>query len=394
MSDGDNVQWLTNDFARSPRWFGSNYRGDFDFTFDMSPSLADVNPTALKYFYDQAAGDSNKTFFVAAGGQGLNYPSATPDIEGFMDATVPAMQAVDQNIISVLDDAGFNLSKLQQMVGRPEIMGMMLKAGPAYAGHNGTIYWHEGKPIVSVKYTLWDGFDTPDEIVSSLNALPRNPLNNQDSYTIVNVHPWSTSTSGGGQGDPMSNVKHIVDQLSNGVEVVTLEELMIHLRNNHGTLVSNPVGQNIVLNGDFEVPAPGNASRPAEWFYAAAAGATQLVSGADSDGDGTKAAAINQSNAVPKNESGCAGIRERTQRRRDLFLEIGKHLPPDLYYELGQNQDVLDPEEAFAERPEASEHLTIADAETAPRLRGQMVARQATALQMTSSRTLARRRMA
>ena len=61
-----------------------------------------------------------------------------------------AMQAVDQNIISVLDDAGFNSSKLKQMVDRPEVMGMMLKTGTAYAGHNGTIYWHDGKPIVSV----------------------------------------------------------------------------------------------------------------------------------------------------------------------------------------------------------------------------------------------------
>ncbi len=38
-------------------------------------------------------------------------------------------------------------------------------SGEAFrAGHNGTIYWHEGKPIVSVKYTLWDGFHTPHEI--------------------------------------------------------------------------------------------------------------------------------------------------------------------------------------------------------------------------------------
>lgn len=297
MSDGDNVQWLTNGFARSSRWFGSEHRGDFDFTFDMSPSLADVNPTALKYFYDLAASDAHKTFFVTAGGQGLNYPSATPDIDGFMDATVDSMQAVDQNIISVLDDAGFDLAKLQQMVDRPEIMGMMLKAGPAYAGHNGTIYWHEGKPIVSVKYTLWDGFDTPDEIVANLNNAPRNPLHNQDSYTIVNVHPWSTGTAGGGKGDPMSNVSYIVDRLNEGVEVVTLEELMIHLRNNHGALVGSPVEQNIVLNSDFEIPAPGNASRPASWFYATAPGATELVTDYDSDGDGNKSAAINQDNA-------------------------------------------------------------------------------------------------
>jgi hypothetical protein len=297
MSDGDNVQWLTNDFARSTRWFGSSFRGDFDFTFDMSPSLLDVNPVALKYFYDEAATDENKTFFVTAGGWGLNYPSATPDIAGFMDATVAAMQAVDHNIISVLDDSGFNLAKLQQMVARPEILGMMLKTGPAYAGQNGAIYWHDGKPIVSVKYTLWDGFDTSNEIIAALNNAPINPLHDQSSYSIVNVHPWSTSTAGGGTGNPMTNVNYIVDNLDPDVEVVTLEELIIHLRNNHGTLVDNPIGQNIVLNGSFEIPASGNPSRPANWFYAAAPGATQLVNGVDSTGEGSKAAAINQANA-------------------------------------------------------------------------------------------------
>ena len=297
MSDGDNVQWLTNDFARNSRWFGSTFRGDFDFTFDLSPSLLDVNPVALKYFYDQAATDGNKTFFVTAGGWGLNYPSATPDIAGFMDATVAAMQSVDQNIISVLDDSGFNLAKLQQMVARPEVLGMMLKTGPAYAGQNGTIYWHEGKPIVSVKYTLWDSFDTPNEIINALNNAPVNPLHDQSSYSIVNVHPWSTNTAGGGTGNPMSNVKYIVDNLDANVEVVTLEELIIHLRNNHGTLVDEPIGQNILLNGSFEIPASGNPSRPANWFYAAAPGATQLVIGMDSTGEGSKAAAINQANA-------------------------------------------------------------------------------------------------
>ena len=269
MSDGDNVQWLTNDFARDARWFGSPYRGNFDFTFDMSPSLLDVNPVALKYFYDEAASDPNKTYFATAGGWGLNYPSQTPDIAGFMNATVSAMQAVDQNVISVLDDTP-NLSKLQQMVARPEVMGLMLKTGSAYAGQHGTIYWHEGKPIVSVKYTLWDGFDTPNSIISSVNNAPTNPISNQSSYSIVNVHPWSTGTAGGGTGNPMSNVKYIVDNLDADVEVVTLEELMIHLHNNYGNFAASPVGQNIVLNGSFETPATGNPSRPANWFYAAA----------------------------------------------------------------------------------------------------------------------------
>jgi hypothetical protein len=212
-----------------------------------------------------------------------------------MDATVPAMTAVDHNIIAVLDDT-VDLDALHEMVERPEVMGLMLKTGAAYAGQQGAIFWHQGKPIVSVKKTLWDGFDSPNEIVNFLNSAPTDSLNNQGAYTIVNVHPWSTSTADGGQGNPMSNVDYIVDRLNPAVRVVTLEELMIHLRNNFGNQVDPGFGQNLLRNPDFEVLAASPPNRPTDWFYAAAPGATQLVN-VDSDGQGQRAAAINQASA-------------------------------------------------------------------------------------------------
>ena len=73
-----------------------------------------------------------------------------------------------------------------------------------------------------------------------MNNAPTNPISNQSSYSIVNVHPWSTGTAGGGTGNPMSNVKYIVDNLDADVEVVTLEELMIHLHNNYGNFAASP----------------------------------------------------------------------------------------------------------------------------------------------------------
>ena len=293
MSDGDNVQWLTNGFSRNPRWFGSPSRGNFDFTFDLSPALLKTNPVALKYIYDQAAEDANKTYFVTPGGEGLNYPSQLPDLAGFMDATTAAMAAVDQNIISVLDTT-VDLGALQQMAARDGVMGLMLKTGPAYAGQHGAIYWSDGKPIVSVKYTLWDGFDTPNDIIGALNSGPTDPFHDQGSFSIVNVHPWSTGTEGGGLGDPMSNVNYITQNLSNSVEVVTLEELMIHLRNNFGSPVNPLFGKNLVFNGDFEIPDVNNPNRPEGWFYSAG---TALLAGQDSDGNGQKAAAIDQVNS-------------------------------------------------------------------------------------------------
>ena len=70
--------------------------------------------------------------------------------------------------------------------------------------------------------------------------------------------------------------------------------MMIHLRNNFGAPVGDPVHQNLISNGSFEIPAPGNPSRPLNWAYAPA---TALITGADSTGEGTHAVAINQVNA-------------------------------------------------------------------------------------------------
>ena len=62
---------------------------------------------------------------------------------------------------------------------------------------------------------------------------------------------------GTGSGDPMSNLNQLVQWLDpTKVEVVTLEDLMVHLRNNFGTPVSVPGDYNdngIVDAADYTV---------------------------------------------------------------------------------------------------------------------------------------------
>lgn len=101
--------------------------------------------------------------------------------------------------------------------------------------------FYNGKPILSVKYSLWGGADTARSIADALNASPhRDALNYPASFSVVNVHPWSTQgPNRSGTGDPMSNLNQLVQWLDpTKVEVVTLEELMVHLRNNFGTPVA------------------------------------------------------------------------------------------------------------------------------------------------------------
>src|SRR6185369_15329888 len=65
MSDGDNVQWLTNGIATDPKWFGSPSRGNFDMTWDLTSSLAEMNPVAFNYIYGHASTGAHHDSFVS-----------------------------------------------------------------------------------------------------------------------------------------------------------------------------------------------------------------------------------------------------------------------------------------------------------------------------------------
>ncbi len=241
MSDGDNCQWLTSGFTSDPKWYGSPYRGNFDMTWDLSPTLAEMNPVAFDYIYQHASNGAHKDNFVTPSGAGITFPSQYSDISGLVHSISQSMQAADQKVISVLDPS-YDPAKLHAILNDPQVLGMMFKTyANYYEGRNGALEFYNGKPILSVKYSLWDGADTARSIADALNASPhRDALNDPASFSVVNVHPWSTQgPNGSGTGDPMSNLNQLVQWLDpTKVEVVTLEELMVHLRNNFGTPVA------------------------------------------------------------------------------------------------------------------------------------------------------------
>jgi len=264
MSDGDNMAFLRGAFVNSADYYASPLRGTFTMNYDMTPSAADLHPQLMNYLYDKASTGAYKDYFVTAGGEGICFPSRVPDKTGYAAKAAAAMAKADHNVISILDES-YNTTVMNNLTAQRQIIGGMYKTWDGgYKDRNGQITWHNGKPIVSVKYSLWDGIQTKEAIKDLLNAQPRSPLTNQGSYSIVNVHPWSNSTP------PMANVKWIVDNLHPKVRVVTLEELMIHLRRNFGTPMPYPT-----------------LAKIAEWWLSAnCASGNGWCAESDLDGDG------------------------------------------------------------------------------------------------------------
>jgi hypothetical protein len=249
MTDGDNIQVLTGGWATDPSWFGSPYRGNFNMTWELTSSLAEVNPVAFNYYYEHAAYGSNNDCFVSPGGKGLTFPSQYPDINGLADSISQSLQVADQKVLVIVDPS-YDTNALYRILDEPNIMGIMFKTyDDYYKGRDGKLDWHNGKPILSAKYALWDGADTAQSIANSLNADPhRDGLHDSASYSIVVVHAWSTlGPTGTGSGNPMSNLNQLTQWLDpTKVKVVTLEELMVHLRNNFGT----PLDFRFAMNAD------------------------------------------------------------------------------------------------------------------------------------------------
>ncbi len=262
--DGDNVSSLTGAFATDPKWFGSAYRGNFDMTWDLTSTLAEVNPVAFNYYYQHASNGTHKDNFVSAGGSGTIFPSQYPDNAGLVASISQSMKLADQKVVSILDGS-YDTGTLYPILDDPQIMGMMFKTyDGAYKGRDGALDWHNGKPILSVKYSLWDGVQSARDIADALNASThRDAAHDSESYSIVNVHPWSTlGPTGTGAGDPMSNLNQLVNWLDpTGVKVVTLEELMVHLRKNFGT----PPYQDALVTRNMERRGREPTTWPPSW---------------------------------------------------------------------------------------------------------------------------------
>ena len=49
MTDGDNIQWMTHDFATSKKWYNADDRGSFALGWTISPALSELAAPIMKY---------------------------------------------------------------------------------------------------------------------------------------------------------------------------------------------------------------------------------------------------------------------------------------------------------------------------------------------------------
>jgi len=233
MTDGDNVQWLLNDFATGQNWFGSPDRGKVNIGWTISPSFCELAPTVMKYLYDNSANSENGRDYFIAGPSGIGYfyPEQYPAINSNAQLLNEFMKKSDLNILNVIGDNG-SIEKVKPFLNIESIDAIFLYTyAKNYTGLAGKIMWYNGKPVIGGRFALWQGANSPEELASKLNGMARNP-NSPDGYSLIPVHVWS---------EGVKDIEACVSLLDSHVRVVAPDEFVALIKKNlSNTSVKSP----------------------------------------------------------------------------------------------------------------------------------------------------------
>jgi len=226
MSDGDNLQYLMNDFATSENWYASPFRGQIDLGWTISPAFCELAPNIMNYLYEHASNtESGRDYFIAGpSGMGYIFPDGYPDVANFADITNLYMAKADLNIVNVL---GNNLDKLRlpPYLLQHNIEAIFYYGFSDYSDLDGDIFWLNGKPVIGGRRNLWEGFETPSSLASYINSLPTDP-NSKNGYSLIPVHVWTRT---------VEDVVNCANELNNNVRVVAPDEFVQLIQQNLGS---------------------------------------------------------------------------------------------------------------------------------------------------------------
>lgn len=241
VSDGDNIQWLERTFLMPDGSFGQRKASGSDkkykMTWTFSPSMVRICPDGAKHIYEHAGLDY---FISGVSGVGyancLEYPEE--HLGSFTSETAEMMKRSDLSVVCLLDNikntenCNFVKQRLHFYSRFDNIKGGIWELDPdRYGSGKGKIFWSDGKPFVSVRFTMWYPtcrmedvtYDWLDRLAEEVNAMPICP-DKEEGYTVVNVHPWTMT---------QDSVDYFVSKLDKDkIELVYADELINLVKGN------------------------------------------------------------------------------------------------------------------------------------------------------------------
>ncbi|MDB5282882.1 MAG: GxGYxY sequence motif-containing protein [Bacteroidota bacterium] len=248
MTDGDNIQWLTHQFATSKKWYNSDDSGSVPLGWTISPALSELAAPIMKYVYDNASNSgTGRDYFVAApSGLGYLYPESYPDLTTYADLMNKYLKKSDLSIVNVIgNQRSPDLSAYTQCSNVDAVFYYMYSD---YSGWKGKIMWNNDKPIIGGRYSLWGDKETPQTLAQKLNNEVKNQFQ-PEGYSLIPVHVWTNT---------VEDVKKCAAMLGGDVRVVAPDDFVRLIKRNLGVFLyqnyPNPLTDRTMIS--FKVSYP------------------------------------------------------------------------------------------------------------------------------------------
>ncbi len=262
LSDMDNILTLVSagNFNDDPRFYGNSHRGEFAMGWGMPPSLVELAPTVVDWWYSHAT--DKDCFSAPCTGLGYMYPHLFTalslaknvlKLEELMEKADLKTLVISDKMWPAAPQLTYdNYKKVgNAYAGIDDVKGMFyIDVNGDYARYGNTILWFKGKPLVTCRYTLWNASQyegisrTGLQLANTINSLPKDP-SNPASYSFVFVHAWSYG---------LDEVYTAIQSFAPHVRVVTPEELIEQIYMNLGECGKAPLHGDLNLDCkvDFE----------------------------------------------------------------------------------------------------------------------------------------------
>ena len=217
MTDGDNIQWL-NGMESVSNWYASPQRGQVNLGWTISPALAELAPTEMKWYYDSAATTPNGRdgFICAPSGLGYSYPDLFADPDSGADITSRMMYKADLSIMNVIANS-YSQAELAPYLAEPNIDAVFYYTYENdYFGAHGFTDCINDKPVISGRFDLNQGDYSTYTLAQAINAMPRNPYSDS-GYSLIPVNVWSNR---------VDSVVLCASMLDSNIRVVTPESFV------------------------------------------------------------------------------------------------------------------------------------------------------------------------
>ena len=196
VSDGDNVQWLLNNWSAEKGangWWASAARGEVKMGWTLSPSLGALAPTALDWILDGATEKDQ----IIAGPSGASYvffndfPNKKT-AKAFAKESSFLMQRAGLRIVNVLNDEGYT-ETVEIMLEEDDIDAVLFYEYNGYSELKGDISFVAGKPVIGGRFNLCSpDFYNVTTLVEALKDLDNfDDIYSSDGYSLISVHAWS-----------------------------------------------------------------------------------------------------------------------------------------------------------------------------------------------------------